>query len=547
MREKNFKNIFKIIFMRLLYKLIFTPVLILSFIPGYSQTETSQISKIRETVTVLSSDKMKGREPGTKEDKESARYIASVLKSFGFVPLIGDNPLVPFEFTLYREVGFGSSFKIEKRSLTEWKEWAVHPQSVAADISAELALFSKADNDYSGKIVFLGTTLDSIPFKASDMKGKGALAIVVSAGSLPDHERRGGVNSYSLPVIMISPEIAPFIEESAGREVHLKSIVNPVKGHTYNVLMHLNKNRGGKRVLIGAHYDHLGMGGPGSGSISPKLREVHNGADDNASGVAVAAEVGRLLSLMGDKLDFDVIVAAFGAEERGLIGSRKSADTLAALKILPQLMINLDMVGRLKEDRLQVGGVGTFSGAGPLVEKINKQHNFVLSLTSDGYGPSDHASFYTAGVPVLYFTTGVHKQYHTPFDDAELINFEGMEKISAFIASILDSMSVNGFNPEYRKADPPATMGRSNFKVTLGLIPDFTYEKGDGFRVGSVTDGKPAQNAGMLAGDIITSMNGKKVSNIYDYMARLGELKAGDSVDVEAIREGKEIKIKIKL
>jgi S1-C subfamily serine protease len=108
-------------------------------------------------------------------------------------------------------------------------------------------------------------------------------------------------------------------------------------------------------------------------------------------------------------------------------------------------------------------------------------------------------------------------------------------------------MSVNGFNPEYRKADPPVTMGRSNFKVTLGLIPDFTYEKGDGFRIGSVTDGKPAQKAGMQAGDIITSMNGKKVSNIYDYMTRLGELKTGDFVDVEAIREGKEIKIKIKL
>lgn len=535
--------------MKFFCKIFLAAVIFFPSVHGYSQTKENLTSRIKESVEILASDRMEGREPGTREDREAAKYIAGVLKNFGFVPLIGESPLVPFEFTLYREVGFGSSLKIETHSLTEWKEWALHPQSVAAEISAKLAVLEpspKADS-YRGKIVYLKSPADSIPFKASEMKDSGALAIIVAAGSIEDLERKGGVNTYSLPVFLISPETESLLAESAGKSLHLKSVVHPVKGHTYNVLMHLNRNKGRKSVLIGAHYDHLGMGGPGSGSITPKLKEVHNGADDNASGVAVAAEVGRLLAQKGDELGFNVIVAAFGAEEKGLIGSRRSADTLAALKLLPDLMINLDMVGRLKEERLQVGGVGTFTGADKLVEDVNKKFGFTLSLTKDGYGPSDHASFYTAGVPVLYFTTGVHKQYHTPYDDIELINFEGMEKISSYIATLLDSMNTAGFNPQYQKVVQPATMGRASFKVTLGVIPDFTYEKGDGFRVGSVTDGKPANRAGMLAGDIITSMNGKKVTNIYDYMARLGELKAGEKVEVDAVRDGKEIKLTIEL
>lgn len=535
--------------MKFFCKIILAAAIFFSSVFGYSQTKENPASRIKESVEVLASDRMEGREPGTREDKEAAKYIAGVLKNFGFVPLVGDSPLVPFEFTLYREVGFGSFLKIESHSLTEWKEWALHPQSVAADINAKLAVYEpspKADF-YKGKIVYLMSPADSIPFKASEMKDSGAVAIIVASGSIDNLERRGGVNSYSLPVFMIAPQTESLMAESAGKSLHLKSVVHPVKGHTYNVLMHLNRSKGGKSVLIGAHYDHLGMGGPGSGSVTPKLKEVHNGADDNASGVAVAAEVGRLLAQKGGDLGFNVIVAAFGAEERGLIGSRRVADTLAALKLLPGLMINLDMVGRLKEERLQVGGVGTFTGADKLAEDVNKKFGFTLSLTKDGYGPSDHASFYTAGVPVLYFTTGVHKQYHTPYDDIELINFEGMEKISSYIAAILDSMNTEGFNPQYQKVAQPATMGRASFKVTLGVIPDFTYEKGDGFRVGSVTDGKPANKAGMMAGDIITSMNGKKVTNIYDYMARLGELKAGEKVEVDAVRDGKEIKLTIEL
>lgn len=150
-------------------------------------------------------------------------------------------------------------------------------------------------------------------------------------------------------------------------------------------------------------------------------------------------------------------------------------------------------------------------------------------------------------MPVLYFTTGVHKEYHTPLDDVELINFPGMVSEINFITTIAYSIAQSGEYPKFIKITAPATPARSGFKVTLGLIPDFTYEAGDGFKVGPITDGKPAQMGGMLAGDIITAINSKKVSNIYDYMARLGELKAGERIQVNVKRDGEEIKLIIQL
>lgn len=280
--------------------------------------------------------------------------------------------------------------------------------------------------------------------------------------------------------------------------------------------------------------------------MKPKEMAVHNGADDNASGVAGAMEIGRLLSAYADSLGLRIIVGAFGAEERGLIGSRAAADTLNKLGTLPDLMINLDMVGRLSENKLQIGGVGTFAQAADIVKKANEGRDFVLTLTNDGFGPSDHSSFYTVGVPVLYLTTGVHKQYHTPDDDIELINFDGIGSISEYVASVITIIS-SSEAPKYIKTESPPTMSRAAFKVTLGVIPDFTYEKGDGFRVGSVSDAKPADKAGMKAGDIIKKMNNKPVLNIYEYMAMLGELKKGEKLIVEIERDGDLIKLEIQL
>jgi C-terminal processing protease CtpA/Prc len=209
-------------------------------------------------------------------------------------------------------------------------------------------------------------------------------------------------------------------------------------------------------------------------------------------------------------------------------------------------MINLDMVGRLVESRLQIGGIGTFAEASDVVNKSNEKYNFTLSLVQDGYGPSDHASFYNEGVPVLYLTTGVHQQYHTPDDDIELINFEGLGIISEYIASVVSNISSKEV-PKYIGTEAPPTMSQASLKVTLGVIPDFTYEKGDGFRVGAISSGKPAERGGMLTGDIIKKMNDRKISNIYEYMGMLGELSKGEILTLEIDRKGEIINLSIQL
>ncbi len=512
----------------------------------FSQSFVSDEKELKEILMYLADDNMRGRETGSREDKKAAKFIASKLISYGFTPLIGDNPLVPFNLLLYREVGFGSHLKVASKNYVEWRDFKVHPQSPSSFQKSRLVYSSDSTMQLEGSVVIIKTTSDSIPLKAASYKSKGVSAILVNTGESISDLRRGGTTVLSIPVIQISDDLYSNLKINSGEVVDFKTVSNTVEGTSYNVAMKYGKDNSPLTVMIGAHYDHLGMGGPSSGSMKPTELLVHNGADDNASGVAAALEIGRLLSAYADSLNIRVIVAAFGAEERGIIGSRIIADTLGKLNLLPNLMINLDMVGRLSDNKLQIGGVGTFNNATEIVNKTNEGSEFVLTLTKDGYGPSDHSSFYTAGVPVLYFTTGVHKQYHTPEDDVDFINFEGMGRISGYIASVVSNISNTGV-PQYIKTDAPQTMSRASFKVTLGVIPDFTYEDGDGFRVGSVSDGKPAEKGGMVAGDIIKKMNEKSISNIYEYMAMLGELKKGDTLKVLVDRDGKLINLEIQL
>ncbi|MDD3272773.1 MAG: M28 family peptidase [Bacteroidales bacterium] len=512
----------------------------------YSQKFSYNESEIKEILTFLADDEMKGRATGTKEDERSAQFIASKLLQYGFRPVIGDNPLVSFNLLLYREVGFGSNFSIGSKKFIEFRDFMVHPQSPSITLTAPILFPSENEQSFNGSAIVLKSAIDSIPFLAAKYKSKGCSAIIVNTGESLSDVRRGGVTELSIPTLLITDEIYSILTLETQKEVKLRTVVNVIEGTTYNVIMKFGRDDAPVNVLIGAHYDHLGMGGPSSGSMKPKVKAIHNGADDNASGVSSALEIGRLLSSYSDSLGIQVFVAAFGAEERGIIGSRVASDTLYKMGLLPDLMINLDMVGRLVDNKLQIGGVGTFAEANEIINNTNVDKGFSLSLTQDGYGPSDHSSFYTVGVPVLYFTTGVHREYHTPDDDIEYINFEGIGKISEYIASLISNLSSIGV-PKYIKTEAPPAMSRASFKVTLGVIPDFTYEKGDGFRIGSVSDGKPADKGGMVAGDIIKKMNNKVISNIYEYMAMLGELKKGEVLNVVVDRDGVIINLDIQL
>jgi hypothetical protein len=526
-------------------KYILITILLLSSTFLKAQFNNSDIQRLKSDLSFLASDSLKGRYPGTKEDSIAAAYIANEFTKAGYLPLIGDSPMIPFEFTLHREVSKNVSLWNKNRVFDENIHFAVHPASSTSKITAKAVKIDRRDlnrdGNIKGTIGVVKCPDDSLMFIITPMTELGLSAIIFYNGDTLSTPSTARVNGAMIPVIQVTSPVAEEILKGGDNLLNIVAEVNVIKGRTYNVAAVNVKGKDKPYVLIGAHYDHLGFGG--SGSMARGENEIHNGADDNASGVAAVLESARILKNNSRV----VVVSAFGAEERGLIGSRILADTLSALGLLPDLMVNMDMVGRLNEEKLQIGGVGTFNGADSIVKHINSNYNFSITTTADGYGASDHASFYRKEVPVLYLTTGVHREYHTPADDVDLINFGGLAKITTFVLHLITNISDSGFTPNYLKTEAPTSPGRQSFKVTLGLIPDFTYEKGDGFRIGVVTEGRAASRGGLKEGDIITMMKGKKIGNIYDYMAALGELKPGEIIEVELVRDGQKISLTLNL
>jgi hypothetical protein len=296
-------------------------------------------------------------------------------------------------------------------------------------------------------------------------------------------------------------------------------------------------------IVIGAHFDHIGMGGIGFGSRKSDTSAVHNGADDNASGVAMVLALAKTLARQKEQLKRNVVVTMFGAEEQGLIGSKYFVEHLPeeAGKIV--MMFNFDMVGRLDTAKqLQVHGSKTFAEAERLFDATLNPDELQLQFFGGGYGPSDHTAFYAAKIPVLFFTTGVHYDYHTPEDDTDKINFEGMSSILHFVTPIVWQITNSEEAPTYQEAvDTKPVRTPTKFKVTLGLIPDFNavYE-GPGMRADFVTEGKPAHKAGLKNGDVILEMNGVEIKNIDDYMQQLGIIEAGSAINVK-VKRGEEI------
>ena len=326
-------------------------------------------------------------------------------------------------------------------------------------------------------------------------------------------------------------------------------------------------------VIIGAHYDHLGRGG--IESLAPNSKEIHHGADDNASGVAALLELARQFS-QNRTNKRTIVFIAFGGEEEGLLGSKFYTNNPAFPLEKTVAMINMDMIGRLQNDKdgygkLTVGGIGTASEWKNLVEQkselassnapvhgYNEKGEYVpigqvtaktkifnLQLNEDGFGPSDHSSFYARKIPVLFFFTGTHGDYHKPSDTAEKINFEGLLRIENFVAEIIKSLVENPSKPTYTVAKSSGMGGRTTFNVSLGTVPNYADGNNDGLLLDGVRDDSPAQKAGLKAGDKITKINGREIRNIQDYTFVLGELKAGTEYEIEIARGAEKLTLKI--
>jgi hypothetical protein len=301
-----------------------------------------------------------------------------------------------------------------------------------------------------------------------------------------------------------------------------------------NVIGYINNNAL-NTIIIGAHYDHLGYGGDGS-LYRDSIKAIHNGADDNASGTAVMLDLAR--KLKNKNTNNNYLFIAFSGEEMGLLGSNYFVKNPTINTKAVSYMINMDMVGRLKKDSaLAVYGTGT----SPMFKQVLKAHNnkFKLIENESGVGPSDHTSFYLADIPVLHFFTGQHEDYHKPGDDAEKLNYQGMEIISEYIYDVISDLDDNG-KLAFRKTKNESE-STPRFKVGLGVIPDYLFD-GKGMRIDGVSEGRPAENGGLLKGDIVIQLGDSKVTDMMSYMRALSVFDKGDKTTVMVKRGNKKIR-----
>lgn len=308
-----------------------------------------------------------------------------------------------------------------------------------------------------------------------------------------------------------------------------------------DVVAFLN-NKAPYTIVIGAHYDHLGLGQDHNSLDANPEGKIHNGADDNASGTAGVLELARYFAGNGKKEKFNFLFICFSGEELGLIGSKKWCEKPTLRLDSINYMINMDMIGRLNDStqKIIIYGVGTSPTWVPLVDKINT----VLSIKKDssGIGPSDQTSFYLKNIPVLHFFTGQHKDYHKPSDDANKINYKGESKVLEYIIKLVaetDEMPKLTF----LKTKAPDNKN-TGFKVTMGVMPDYAFE-GKGMRIDGVTDGKPAAKAGIKQGDIVLKLGDDEVSDVMSYMKALNKFNKGDTAKVKVMRGKEELEMKI--
>ena len=301
--------------------------------------------------------------------------------------------------------------------------------------------------------------------------------------------------------------------------------------------------------MIGAHEDHLGMGGPGTSSRRPDTTAIHYGADDNASGTATVLELAGWFAGQKIKPKRSILFITFGAEEMGILGSRYFVEHSPIDLSKISVMLNIDMIGRMRPDSmLQVGGAGTSPVTRDILKKVNENYHFNLELSDAGYGPSDHASFYAKNVPVMYFSTGPHKDYHTPFDRVDSLNIPGIVMADHYIADVATMVADRDSALTFREAGPKESTSRSyRNRITLGIMPDVSGEGKDGMEVLAVTKGKPADLGGMKRGDVIVAIDGKPVGNVYDYMYRMNTFHYGQAIVVSVKRNNSVIDLLIQL
>ena len=355
-----------------------------------------------------------------------------------------------------------------------------------------------------------------------------------------DKENPHAVHGLSLPGIVLS--IKTSLKRIRQKDNNLVAVLPPNSQAPTNIST--------EYVMLGAHYDHLGRGETGGFGVKGEEGMVHNGADDNASGVAALLEMASSLAkhreARPEEFQRGVIFSFWSGEELGLIGSARYAakPTVNLSNVIAYL--NFDMVGRLRDNKLTLQGVGSSSAWKKLIERRNVLAGFDLTLQQDPYLPTDTTSFYPKGIPVLAWFSGSHKEYHRPSDDTATLNFEGLERITKFAGNMVRDLARGGDRPDYLKVEKSNQGGdRDAIRVYLGTIPDYASEDVKGVLLTGVRGGGPADKAGLKGGDVIVHFAGREITNIYDYTYALDAVKVGEPVGIEVLRKGKRMKLSI--
>lgn len=592
-----------ITFLPLSIKTLFFSVLFIISVKGYNQEVDYCHTDFKSHIKYLASEKLKGRYPGTEGDSLAAYYIFSEFKKAG-LDLNKYDGLQKFTVTAGIEPGENNVLSINGNHYSIFEDFIPVSFSANSELSAEVVFAGYGfsintddfiwddykDIDLKGKWVMIlrgdpePDVADS-PFaqvagdrdKVFLAQDKGAAGVILVSGEKFDQQDNIRIINTNqgrvrIPVIHIKRTVADKILFKSGKTINSieNQIINDRKAVsfnsgtsvkaitdlninevvTYNVVASLIVNKKNDYIVIGAHYDHLGMGGEGSSSRRPLEHAIHYGADDNASGVAALIEIAKILQMNKQNLNYNYIFVAFGAEEKGLLGSKFFVENPPVPINSIISMINLDMIGRMKDDNsLQIGGVGTAEEFKNILNKKNLKYDLKLIKSYEGYGPSDHAPFYASDIPVLFFSTGAHLDYHTPKDSEDRINYNGMKMAVSYIFDVIKSIDNKNQKLNFQEAGPRHAQAQRHGGggVTLGLMPDFAANNIDGLRVEIVSPERPAYNAGMKNGDIIKAINGNKVSDIHEYMYRLQQLNAGDVISVDIERDNEEIVLIIQL
>lgn len=533
-------------------RILFFLLLASSFAFGQrlKKADKAIINNVKSSVGYLASDQLEGRRTGTPGEKLAYEYLSAEFNKTGLIPKGDANTYIQtFEVNDGKQILPQTHLSINGTSLEVGKDFFPFIFSGNTSINAFASPAIKENNapwfldikelmeDNANNPHF--DLEDALKNKSIEYATKGASALIFfNSGAKEDElkfEPKSKTPVVKIPVIFLSKHAAIkyLAEKTADLDLTIQVAIGDKIRTGHNVVGYLNNNAP-TTIVIGAHYDHLGYG-EDHNSLWTGKPAVHNGADDNASGTATVLEMAKLLKKSKLK-NSNYLFLCFSGEELGLFGSKYFTEHPTVPLESINYMINCDMVGRLNSSTkgITIGGYGTSPVWGQILPE--KTEALSVKFDSSGIGPSDHTSFYLKNIPVLFFFTGTHTDYHKPTDDVEKINYAGQLRIIKYIYDIINE--TNDLDKlAFAKTREPQ-MGGARFTVSLGIMPDYTFS-GTGVRADGIIDGKVAEKVGMKAGDIIIRLGNFKVTDINSYMTALSKYKKGDAtkVTVQRIKE----------